>query len=178
MDTPPPPALASPYFALSLTPPSPSLPLFNSAERRDGGGFVSGFILGGVVFGALGFLFAPQVREKEKKQTTSPRPVISFSFLQPHRKNLSLSLLSRSPPPSCPRTTRSSCPASWRTTSARPRRRSRYEKRTERGRQKKEEALAAFPPGPACASPTPPLISSLPITGPRRQDRPAQLGHR
>jgi hypothetical protein len=44
----------------SPLPPRPSnLP---SAERRDGGGFVSGFILGGVVFGALGFLFAPQVR--------------------------------------------------------------------------------------------------------------------
>lgn len=37
-------------------------PLLFSAERRDGSsGFTAGFILGGVVFGALGFLFAPQI---------------------------------------------------------------------------------------------------------------------
>lgn len=31
------------------------------AESSRGGGFASGFVVGGVVFGTLGFLFAPQV---------------------------------------------------------------------------------------------------------------------
>lgn len=32
------------------------------AQRdRDGGGFVTGFVVGGAIFGALGFLFAPQI---------------------------------------------------------------------------------------------------------------------
>jgi len=29
--------------------------------ERDGDGFFAGFVMGGVVFGTLGFLFAPQV---------------------------------------------------------------------------------------------------------------------
>ncbi|KIY99309.1 hypothetical protein MNEG_8654 [Monoraphidium neglectum] len=35
-------------------------PLSTRAERGDSG-FTTGFIMGGVVFGALGFLFAPQI---------------------------------------------------------------------------------------------------------------------
>ncbi|CAK0752334.1 hypothetical protein CVIRNUC_002138 [Coccomyxa viridis] len=31
------------------------------AERDNGGGFVTGFVVGGAIFGALGFLFAPQI---------------------------------------------------------------------------------------------------------------------
>ena len=32
------------------------------AERNgNGGGFVTGFVVGGAIFGALGFLFAPQI---------------------------------------------------------------------------------------------------------------------
>ncbi|KAL3148619.1 hypothetical protein ABBQ38_014045 [Trebouxia sp. C0009 RCD-2024] len=31
------------------------------AESSRGGGFASGFVVGGVVFGTLGFLFAPQI---------------------------------------------------------------------------------------------------------------------
>ena len=53
---------------LSFQPPPPPHPpppltptLLLSAERRDGGGFAAGFLLGGAVFGALGFLFAPQI---------------------------------------------------------------------------------------------------------------------
>lgn len=45
-------------------PPSPTpshLFLSISAERGNGGGFAAGFLLGGAVFGALGFLFAPQI---------------------------------------------------------------------------------------------------------------------
>ena len=43
------------------TQPTPHPPTTLSAERRDGGGFAAGFLLGGAVFGALGFLFAPQI---------------------------------------------------------------------------------------------------------------------
>jgi hypothetical protein len=50
-----------------------SPPHAHSAERRDGGGFVSGFILGGVVFGALGFLFAPQVSDGERRRRRSKK---------------------------------------------------------------------------------------------------------
>ena len=31
------------------------------AERDNGGSFVTGFVVGGAIFGALGFLFAPQI---------------------------------------------------------------------------------------------------------------------
>ncbi|KAK9804064.1 hypothetical protein WJX73_000738 [Symbiochloris irregularis] len=31
------------------------------AERSGGGGFLAGFVVGGTIFGALGFLFAPQI---------------------------------------------------------------------------------------------------------------------
>ena len=31
------------------------------AERDSSGGFVAGFVVGGAIFGALGFLFAPQI---------------------------------------------------------------------------------------------------------------------
>ena len=57
--------------ASPLSRPTPFPLSLHSAERRDGGGFVSGFILGGVVFGALGFLFAPQVRKREEERGTS-----------------------------------------------------------------------------------------------------------
>ena len=30
-------------------------------RERDGSGFVTGFVVGGAIFGALGFLFAPQI---------------------------------------------------------------------------------------------------------------------
>ena len=33
-----------------------------SESRREGGGFWTGFALGGALFGAAGFFFAPQVR--------------------------------------------------------------------------------------------------------------------
>ena len=36
--------------------------MLGRAERSSGGGFLTGFVVGGAVFGALGFLFAPQVR--------------------------------------------------------------------------------------------------------------------
>ncbi|CAI5500348.1 unnamed protein product [Closterium sp. Naga37s-1] len=39
-----------------------TLVVADSEYRRDGGGgFLPGFVLGGVVFGALGYLFAPQI---------------------------------------------------------------------------------------------------------------------
>ena len=38
---------------------APCLPC--RAERDNGGGFVTGFVVGGAIFGALGFLFAPQI---------------------------------------------------------------------------------------------------------------------
>jgi hypothetical protein len=42
--------------------PDPLTPQPRRAERSSDGGFTAGFVMGGVVFGALGFLFAPQVR--------------------------------------------------------------------------------------------------------------------
>ena len=38
---------------------APRLPC--RAERDNGGGFMTGFVVGGAIFGALGFLFAPQI---------------------------------------------------------------------------------------------------------------------
>ena len=56
---------AGPFFSSTSTLILPYLETTHfkpSAERRDGSsGFTSGFILGGVVFGALGYLFAPQI---------------------------------------------------------------------------------------------------------------------
>ena len=50
------------FFDLDTHPPLSRNHFKPSAERRDGSsGFTSGFILGGVVFGALGYLFAPQI---------------------------------------------------------------------------------------------------------------------
>lgn len=40
--------------------------VLSRAESNRGGGFASGFVVGGVVFGTLGFLFAPQVSSKPK----------------------------------------------------------------------------------------------------------------
>ena len=33
----------------------------NRAERDSGGGFFAGVLVGGAIFGALGYLFAPQI---------------------------------------------------------------------------------------------------------------------
>ena len=70
-----------------------------SAERRDGGGFVTGFVLGGVVFGALGFLFAPQARGRGVRggrragATARPRPPRSRPH-PPRSLQISAALLS------------------------------------------------------------------------------------
>lgn len=37
-----------------------AVPFLHRASDR-GGGFMSGFVVGGVVFGVLGFVFAPQI---------------------------------------------------------------------------------------------------------------------
>ena len=40
------------------------------AERDSGGGFTAGFLVGGALFGVLGFLFAPQVSFRAVVVTT------------------------------------------------------------------------------------------------------------
>lgn len=40
--------------------------VLSRADSNRGGGFASGFVVGGAVFGTLGFLFAPQVSSKLK----------------------------------------------------------------------------------------------------------------
>jgi hypothetical protein len=52
-------AIGSPLDPV-VSPETMRKPLSTRAERGDSG-FTTGFIMGGVVFGALGFLFAPQV---------------------------------------------------------------------------------------------------------------------
>lgn len=42
--------------------------VLSRADSSRGGGFASGFVVGGVVFGTLGFLFAPQVSSNLKSR--------------------------------------------------------------------------------------------------------------
>ena len=60
------------------------------AERSRSSAFLSGFVMGGVVFGALGFLFAPQVRHS----CISLLPPVSLWQLMDQVSQISAALLS------------------------------------------------------------------------------------
>lgn len=78
------------------------------AERSGGGGFLAGFVVGGTIFGALGFLFAPQVR-------ACPKFARNLSGLfNPFALIFSLHLGIRYLQPSCQRISDSSCPGFWK----------------------------------------------------------------
>ena len=41
--------------------PTQSIPCRRAERNGSGGGFLTGFVVGGAIFGALGFIFAPQI---------------------------------------------------------------------------------------------------------------------
>lgn len=66
---------------------------YNGRRGGGSGDFVAGFLLGGVVFGALGYLFAPQVnklvgRERNESSKKLPKGLEEDEGLEKTRSNL------------------------------------------------------------------------------------------
>ncbi|RAL46955.1 unnamed protein product [Cuscuta campestris] len=67
--------------------------LYNENRGGGGGEFISGFLLGGAIFGALGYVFSPQIRrsffdEHESEFPKATRPIYYDDGLERNRETL------------------------------------------------------------------------------------------